>query len=468
MPLRHGSDYKQALSTLKRLQREAGGEPQVPTYSHKHQHSRARSSFSTMWNWQGLLLDSLSFRKSRRRCTKYWVTGATCCLLYLARFFGKKLSRIQFVLLQIDRLQLTSVYCNRRVCVDHPVHSDYKFTSELQNPERNLFSVLRLRGETEHDTNDNVTTKTENTCNSAHLNTVSAQFSCLSGSCWHDSHIVSLGSRVLRMSSHPRMKCAGLGRPWVLHSLLFLIFSFIPDLLHFLPHFFHFLEGRSNTASFAWKEMGSIADSYLLTFSRHHEPTQTRWYIMKCTQQFCDKDWKTRWCAQVLHMVGGVGKVSSWKRWAQVAVPFHESRGKFLNVPRFNLKFCRLKLFQETGFPGDLEDSKYTSGGSFCVFGSHTFVSISWMCKKQSSVSHSSTESEIISLDARLRSDGLPALDLWDLIVLVLGNTTQNHDRTGQPVVCPHTIHTRNQSQRLINDLDNVDFVPKNVQSSHQ
>ena len=61
---------------------------------------------------------------------------------------------------------------------------------------------------------------------------------------------------------------------------------------------------------------------------------------------------------------------------------------------------------------------------------------MSWMCKKQTSVSHSSTESEIISLDAGLRSDSIPALDLWDLIVLVLGNTTQNHDRTVKPVVC--------------------------------
>ena len=43
-------------------------------------------------------------------------------------------------------------------------------------------------------------------------------------------------------------------------------------------------------------------------------------------------------------------------------------------------------------------------------FGSHTFVPISWMCKKQTSVSHSSTESEIISLDAGLRLDGIPAL----------------------------------------------------------
>ena len=77
-------------------------------------------------------------------------------------------------------------------------------------------------------------------------------------------------------------------------------------------------------------------------------------------------------------------------------------------------KQCRLGLFQDSDFAGDLEDSKSTSGGTLCIFGSHTFVPQSWMCKKQTSVSHSSTESEIISLDTGLRLDGIPALDLWD------------------------------------------------------
>ena len=36
------------------------------------------------------------------------------------------------------------------------------------------------------------------------------------------------------------------------------------------------------------------------------------------------------------------------------------------------------------------------------TFGSRTFVPASWMCKKQNSVSHSSTESEGTSLDAGL------------------------------------------------------------------
>ena len=61
-------------------------------------------------------------------------------------------------------------------------------------------------------------------------------------------------------------------------------------------------------------------------------------------------------------------------------------------------------------------------------------VPISRMCKKQTSVSHSSTESEIISLDSGLRLDGIPLLDLCDLIVALLGNTNQNHDRTGRLV----------------------------------
>ena len=78
---------------------------------------------------------------------------------------------------------------------------------------------------------------------------------------------------------------------------------------------------------------------------------------------------------------------------------------------------CRRGLFQDTDFAGDFEDSNSTSGGLLCTFGSHTFVPISWMRKKQTSVSHSSTEAEIISLNAGLRMDGILALSLWDLVI---------------------------------------------------
>ena len=42
------------------------------------------------------------------------------------------------------------------------------------------------------------------------------------------------------------------------------------------------------------------------------------------------------------------------------------------------------------------------------------------MCKKQTLVSHRSTESEVISFDAGFRMDGLLALDLWDVVIEVL------------------------------------------------
>ena len=138
-------------------------------------------------------------------------------------------------------------------------------------------------------------------------------------------------------------------------------------------------------------------------------------------------------------------------------------------------KQCRLGLFQDSDFAGDLDDSKSTSGGTLCVLGSHTFVPISWMCKKQTAVSHSSTESEIISLDARLRLDRIPALDLWDLIVAVFGNTNQSNQARGD--LCtnqredrstPHTMQKRKQSQGMINDLDNIDFISSNVHSSRK
>ena len=42
---------------------------------------------------------------------------------------------------------------------------------------------------------------------------------------------------------------------------------------------------------------------------------------------------------------------------------------------------CKLGLCQDSDLSGDLEDSKSTSGGVSCIFGSNTFVPISWMCK---------------------------------------------------------------------------------------
>ena len=128
-------------------------------------------------------------------------------------------------------------------------------------------------------------------------------------------------------------------------------------------------------------------------------------------------------------------------------------------------KQCRLGLFQDSDFAGDLEDSKSTSGGTLCFFGSHTFVPKSWMCKNQTAVSHSSTESEIISLDTGLILDGLPALEPWDLIVSVLGNVSRVSDGSAQPESDDHKHH---KSHKKIDVIKDMDAVPSNVQSARQ
>ena len=128
-------------------------------------------------------------------------------------------------------------------------------------------------------------------------------------------------------------------------------------------------------------------------------------------------------------------------------------------------KQCRVGLFQDSDFEGDLEDSKSTSGGTLCVFGSRTFIPISWMCRKQTAVSHSSTECEIISFDTGLRLDGLPALELWDLIVSVFRNISRISDRKEKPVNGKDTHH---KSHNKIDVMRDIDAVASNVESVRQ
>ena len=153
--------------------------------------------------------------------------------------------------------------------------------------------------------------------------------------------------------------------------------------------------------------------------------------------------------------------------------------------------YCRLGLFQDSDFAGDFEDSKSTSGGVLCIFGSRTFVPLSWMCKKQTSVSHSFTESEILSLDAGLRMDRLLALDLWDIVIEVLRTTKDNiqpsHAGSGklgqiqpnqtcsrkleyvQPklTICDSKTKTQHVNRKQgVDQLSEVDRVPTNTRSS--
>ena len=54
------------------------------------------------------------------------------------------------------------------------------------------------------------------------------------------------------------------------------------------------------------------------------------------------------------------------------------------------------------------------------MVGPNTFCPISWMCKKQGAVSHSSSESEVIALDAGTRLEGIPCFTLWETVIDVM------------------------------------------------
>ena len=118
-------------------------------------------------------------------------------------------------------------------------------------------------------------------------------------------------------------------------------------------------------------------------------------------------------------------------------------------------------LFCYASFASDLKDSKSTSGSLLCLVGSHTFCPITWMCKKQGCVSHSSTESEIVALDMGLRLDGLPAMTLWDMIINVLEplpkEIVNKSDKSNT------SVDKLNGLPADTHELMMVDFAPSNV-----
>ena len=97
---------------------------------------------------------------------------------------------------------------------------------------------------------------------------------------------------------------------------------------------------------------------------------------------------------------------------------------------------------------------------------------MSWMCKKQTSVSHRSTEADIISPDASLRMDGIPALTLWDLVIEVFHSVPNRNDepkkeprRNPSAVVKPN-MHNPFPIKHTNVIPTNIDHIPPNTTHS--
>ena len=77
----------------------------------------------------------------------------------------------------------------------------------------------------------------------------------------------------------------------------------------------------------------------------------------------------------------------------------------------------KLLLFVDADFAGDSDSAKSTSGGLLVLAGPNSWYPLAWMCRKQTSVSRSTTESEVVSLAASLFAEALPIQTMFDMLL---------------------------------------------------
>ena len=94
------------------------------------------------------------------------------------------------------------------------------------------------------------------------------------------------------------------------------------------------------------------------------------------------------------------------------------------------------------------------------MVGPRTFCPVTWICKKQGAVSHSSSEAAIIAMDAAMRLEGLPALILWDLVLDVFEDNEKGSKARGNSSA---TDDLKTDTPYKI--LLDVDHVPTNAQA---
>ena len=70
-----------------------------------------------------------------------------------------------------------------------------------------------------------------------------------------------------------------------------------------------------------------------------------------------------------------------------------------------------LGLFSDADFAGDKASMRSTSGVLLALYGPHSFFPLGAQSKKQTVVSHSTVEAEIVAADHAIWTSGLPALE---------------------------------------------------------
>ena len=124
-----------------------------------------------------------------------------------------------------------------------------------------------------------------------------------------------------------------------------------------------------------------------------------RWGLLRCTQSLASR--VTRWsrdCDVGLHRL--ICYINS-----SLDVTMQGFIGDRITE-------CKLWLFCDADWAGE-RDSKSTSGCALFLVGPNTYYPLNAFSKKQTSITTSSTESEVVAANHGIRAQGLPSLSLW-------------------------------------------------------
>ena len=124
-----------------------------------------------------------------------------------------------------------------------------------------------------------------------------------------------------------------------------------------------------------------------------------RWDLLRATQSLASR--VTKWscdCDIGLHRL--VAYINS---------TLHITMSGFIGD---SINDCQLWLFCDSDFAGEF-DAKSTTGCALFLVGPNTYYPLNAFSKKQTSITMSSTESEVVAANQGIRAQGLPSLSLW-------------------------------------------------------
>ena len=93
-------------------------------------------------------------------------------------------------------------------------------------------------------------------------------------------------------------------------------------------------------------------------------------------------------------------------------------------------------MYADADFAGCKRSGRSTSGAFFRLAGPDTFFPIQPHSKKQTAVSHSTPEAEIVSADLAVRMIGTAAVSLWDVLLGRDNVLVFHEDNTAMIQVC--------------------------------